>query len=83
LRIFVEALRSTLVGDSLTLKRFYRVTVEGELRRWTLVLEPLEQASQTLVESVRVSGEGHRVTMIETRAPDGDRSILVIAKVLP
>jgi hypothetical protein len=83
LRIFVEALRSTLAGDSITLKRFYRATVEGELRRWTLMLKPLDRASQTLIESVRVSGEGHRITMIETRAPDGDGSILVVTKVVP
>jgi hypothetical protein len=83
LRIFVEALRSTFVGDTITLKRFYRATVEGELHRWTMMLQPLDRASQNLVESVRVSGEGHRVTMIETRAPDGDGSILVITKVVP
>ena len=83
LRIFVEALRSTLGGDPITLKRFYRTTLEGELRRWTLMLRPLDPASQALVESVRVYGEGHRVTMIETRTPDGDGSILVLTKVVP
>lgn len=83
IRTYIVALRSTLMGDPIELKRFYRISIEGERRRWTLMLEPLERTSQTLVEQLRVSGEGDRVTGIETRAPDGDRSVLVITKELP
>ena len=78
LRAFVEAFRSTLANDVSTLKRFYRLTLEGEPRRWTLILRPSDSAMQELVESIRFSGEGEQVKTIETLAPDGDRSLMVL-----
>jgi hypothetical protein len=75
---FVEAFRSTLANDVVTLKRFYSVTLQGEPRRWVLILRPLDKATQELVESIRFSGEGEQVRVIEIRAPDGDRSVMVI-----
>jgi Outer membrane lipoprotein carrier protein LolA-like len=78
LQAFVEAFRSTLTNDVVTLKRFYSVTLQGEPRRWVLILRPLDKATQELVESIRFSGEGEQVKVIEIRAPDGDRSVMVI-----
>jgi hypothetical protein len=78
LQAFVEAFRSTLANDVVTLKRFYSVTLQGEPRRWVLILRPLDKATQELVESIRFSGEGEQVRAIEIRAPDGDRSVMVI-----
>ena len=78
LQAFVEAFRSTLANDVVTLKRFYSVTLQGEPRRWVLILRPLDKATQELVESIRFSGEEEHVKAIEIRAPDGDRSVMVI-----
>ena len=78
LQAFVEAFRSTLANDVVTLKRFYSVTLQGEPRRWVLILRPLDKATQELVESIRFSGEREQVRVIEIRAPDGDRSVMVI-----
>jgi hypothetical protein len=78
LRAFVEAFRSTLANDVVTLQRFYHVTLQGEPRRWVLILHPLDNAVQELVESIRFSGEGGQVRSIEILAPDGDRSVMVI-----
>ena len=78
LQAFVEAFRSTLANDVVTLKRFYSVTLQGEPRRWVLFLRPLDKATQEMVESIRFSGEGEQVRVIEIRAPDGDRSVMVI-----
>lgn len=78
LRAFIEAFRSTLANDVITLKRFYSVTLQGEPRRWVLILHPLDKAMQELVESIRFSGEREQVSIIEIKAPDGDRSVLVI-----
>jgi Outer membrane lipoprotein carrier protein LolA-like len=78
LRAFIEAFRSTLANDVITLKRFYSVTLQGEPRRWVLILRPLDKAVQELVESVRFSGEMEHVSTIEIQAPDGDRSVMVI-----
>jgi hypothetical protein len=78
LQVFVEAFRSTLANDVVTLKRFYSVTLQGEPRRWVLILRPLDKDTQELVESIRFSGEGEQVRVIEIRAPDGDRSVMVL-----
>ena len=78
LRVFIEAFRSMLANDVITLKRFYSVTLQGEPRRWVLILRPLDKAVQELVESVRFSGVMEHVSTIEIQAPDGDRSVMVI-----
>ncbi|MDQ6735653.1 MAG: outer membrane lipoprotein carrier protein LolA [Nitrospirota bacterium] len=75
---FVEAFRSTLTNDVVTLKRLYSATLQGDPRRWVLILRPLDQAVQELVESIRFSGEEEQVSRIEILAPDGDRSVMVI-----
>ena len=80
LQAFVEAFRSTLANDVVTLRHFYSVTLQGEPRRWVLILRPLDNATQDLVESIRFSGEGGHVRVIEIRAPDGDRSVMVITE---
>ena len=78
LRAFIEAFRSTLANDVITLRRFYGVTLQGEPRRWILILRPLDKAVQELVVSIRFSGEREQVRSIEVLAPDGDRSVMVI-----
>ncbi len=83
LRAFIEAFRSTLANDVVTLKRFYSVTLQGEPRRWVLMLRPLDKAVQELVESIRFSGEREHVGSIEILAPDGDRSVMVITTGAP
>jgi hypothetical protein len=79
LRAFIEAFRSTLANDVVTLRRFYSVTLQGEPRRWVLILRPLDKPVQEMVESIRFSGEREQVHSIEILAPDGDRSVMVIA----
>lgn len=83
LRAFIEAFRSTLANDVTTLRRFYRVTLQGDPRRWILILRPLDHDVQALVESIRFSGESERVSRIEILAPDGDRSVMVISTDAP
>jgi len=83
LRAFIEAFRSTLANDVITLKRFYNVTLEGEPRRWVLLLRPLDKAVQELVESIRFSGERESLGSIEIQAPGGDRSVMVITTGAP
>ncbi len=78
LQAFVEAFRSTLTNDVVTLRRFFSVTLQGEPRRWVLILLPLDHAAQELVESIRFSGEDGHVRRIEILAPDGDRSVMDI-----
>jgi len=83
LRAFIEAFRSTLANDVVTLNRFYSLTLQGEPRRWILILRPLDKAVQELVAFIRFSGEREQVRSIEILAPDGDRSVMVIATGAP
>jgi hypothetical protein len=83
LRAFIEAFRSTLANDVITLRRFYRMTLQGDPRRWVLILRPLDDAVQELVESIRFSGDRDQVRRIEILAPDGDRSVMVITTGAP
>jgi len=83
LRAFIEAFRSTLANDVITLRRFYSVTLQGEPPRWVLILRPLDKAMQELAESIRFSGEREQVRSIEILAPDGDRSVMVITTGAP
>ncbi|MEP6891443.1 MAG: LolA-related protein [Nitrospirota bacterium] len=83
LRAFIEAFRSTLANDVGTLKRFYRVTLQGEPRRWVLMLRPLDKSVQELVTSIQFSGEREQVSSIEILAPDGDRSVMLITTGAP
>jgi hypothetical protein len=83
LRGFIEAFRSTLGNDGITLRHFYRVTLQGEPRRWVLTLRPLDDAVQEMVESIRFSGERAQVRSIEILAPDGDRSVMIITTDAP
>ena len=83
LQAFIEAFRSTLANDVVTLKRFYSVTLQGEPRQWILNLRPLDKAVLELVESIRFSGEGEYLGSIEILAPGGDRSVMVITTGAP
>ena len=83
LRAVVEAFRSFLSNDVVTLKRGYGVTLQGEPRQWVLILRPQDRDAQELVEAIRFSGEGEQLKGIEILAPDGDRSVMVITTGTP
>jgi hypothetical protein len=83
LQAFVEAFRSTLGNDVHTLRRFYRVTLDGSPSQWVMTLQPLNQAMREVVELIRFSGEGEQVERIAILAPDGDESVMVITTGIP
>ena len=83
LRAFIEAFRSTLTNDVMTLRRFYNMTLQGEPRRWNLILRPLDASVQELAETIRFSGEREHIHRIEILAPGGDRSVMVMTTGLP
>lgn len=83
LRAFIEAFRSTLTNDVLTLRRFYSMTLQGEPGGWVLILHPLDASVQELAETIRFSGEREHIYRIEILAPGGDRSVMVLTTGLP
>ena len=80
---FVESFRSTLKGDLAALERFYRVTLEGGPQRWQLALTPRDPKMSTLIESVVISGGRGRISRIEVREAQGDRSVMTVLEDAP
>jgi outer membrane lipoprotein-sorting protein len=82
-RAFVESIRSTLAGDLATLTRFYEVKLDGEERRWRLLLKPRDPQMQELVSEIRMSGSRNWIEVVEIVETNGDRSVMTIARETP
>ena len=80
LRSFVEAFRATLTGDVAQLKKVYETTVDGTSRQWTLLLRPYDPAGKSMVDYLLLSGSDGHLTTIAIRAPDGDRSVMILRR---
>jgi len=80
LRSFVEAFRASFTGDATQLKTVYETTIEGDSRKWTLLLRPQEEAGRSVIDYILFSGAEGRVDTIAIRAPDGDRSVMTLRR---
>jgi hypothetical protein len=80
---FVESFRSTLKGDLAALERFYRVTLEGGPQRWQLALTPRDPKMNALIESILIGGGRGRISRIEVREAQGDRSVMTVLEDAP
>jgi hypothetical protein len=76
----VEGIRSTLAGDLATLRRFYQASVEGDAKRWRLILLPVDAKTLDVVREIRISGREDRVEEIETLETSGDRTVMTITE---
>ena len=77
---FVESFRSTLKGDLAALARFYRVALEGGPQRWQLSLTPRDPKMSALIEFIAIGGGGKRISRIEIREAQGDRSVMTVVE---
>jgi hypothetical protein len=75
---FVESIRATLAGDAAALRRVFAVDFTGTFADWQLSLVPLDAKLAATVRQVLLQGSGDEIRVIETRAADGDRSVLTI-----
>lgn len=78
LQAFIESIRGTLRGDLATLRRYYRVELEGVSTAWTVVLLPTDVDVGGLVRMIRIGGRGSRMLTVEVQEASGDRSLLRI-----
>jgi hypothetical protein len=81
--VLVESIRSTLAGDLALLQRFYEITLEGEERKWRLVLKPIDPKMQEMIREIRIGGSRSRVDSIEFFESAGDRSVMTITRDVP
>jgi hypothetical protein len=78
--VLVDSIRATLSGDGDALRRIFDVTSSGTLSHWQLVLQPRDPAQHALLQWMRVSGYGERITAIDTANNEGDRSEMTIVE---
>lgn len=81
--VFVESIRSTLAGDLDLLQRLYEVALEGDERKWRMVLKPGDPKMQEVVSEIRISGSRNWIGSIEFLEPGGDRSVMTITRDVP
>jgi hypothetical protein len=81
--VFVESIRSTLAGDLALLNHLYEVALEGDERKWRMVLKPADPKMQEVVSEIRLSGSRNWIGSIEFLEPGGDRSVMTITRDVP
>jgi len=80
LRWFVDAFRAGFTGDAAQLRQTYETSLDGNRRKWTLLLRPRDPAGQSMVDSIQFSGSEGRIETITIRTPDGDRSVMTLSE---
>jgi outer membrane lipoprotein-sorting protein len=78
LTALIAAVRGTLSGDTATLRRHFRTTVDGGAALWTLTLVPLDSRLATQVRELKIAGQGSDLRSIELWLAGGDRSLMSI-----
>jgi hypothetical protein len=75
---FIESMRSTLNGDAKTLERFYKVRLDGDERKWSLVLLPSDVEMAKFIRVIRIGGSKTQVRTVEIQEAGGDRTIMTL-----
>jgi len=81
--VFIESIRGTLAGDRASLEKTYNLALEGDARRWRLVLTPRDAQLTRIVTRIAISGAEAQVRRIEIEQADGDRSVMLVTPVPP
>jgi outer membrane lipoprotein-sorting protein len=68
-------------GDLESLRERYSISFDSTAERWTLDLEPRARALRSIIERVQFVGRGGNLTSMETREPNGDRTIVKFSEI--
>jgi Outer membrane lipoprotein carrier protein LolA-like len=74
----IDSIRATLAGDRASLEHFFKVTLDGSLEHWTLLLLPSDPSVGKSVKQIRIEGAQDAIHTVEIQQADGDRSLLTI-----
>ena len=80
LRSLVEAIRATQSGNQAALDRDYRLEFQGTPSDWILRLTPRAPEAAQYVSVIILHGQQAWIHSVETREPDGDRSLMTITE---
>jgi hypothetical protein len=79
----IDSIRATLAGDRASLERIFKVTFDGALDHWKLLLLPSDTAVAKSVKQIRIEGAQDAIRSVEIQQADGDRSLLTIGPEVP
>ncbi len=79
----IDSIRATLAGDRAALERIFKVTLEGDLDSWKLLLAPSDPTVAKGVKQIRIEGARDAIHSVEIEQADGDRSLLTIGPEIP
>ena len=74
----IDSIRATLAGDRASLEHLFKVTFDGTLEQWSLLLLPSDSAVAKSVRQIRIEGARDAIHTVEIQQADGDRSLLTI-----
>jgi len=79
---FVDSIRATLAGDRVALEKFYTLELTGSVEKWQLALTPKQARMISIISRIRIGGSHADVKTIDFEQADGDRSEMVITKII-
>ncbi len=79
----IDSIRATLAGDRTALERIFKVSLDGPLDHWTLLLLPLDATVGKSVKQIRIEGSKDDIHTVEIQQADNDRSVLTIGPEVP
>jgi outer membrane lipoprotein-sorting protein len=68
-------------GDLKSLRERYSISFDSNEESWTLDLEPRSRALRSIIERVQFAGKGRGLATMETREPNGDRTIMKFSEI--
>ena len=74
----IDSIRATLAGDRASLERLFKVSLDGTLDHWTLLLLPADATVARTVRQIRIEGTRDDIHTVEIQQADNDRSLLTI-----
>jgi hypothetical protein len=74
----IDSIRATLAGDRASLERFFKVSLDGTLDHWTLLLLPSDATVARTVRQIRIEGTRDDIHTVEIQQADNDRSLMTI-----
>jgi hypothetical protein len=74
----IDSIRATLAGDRASLEQLFKVTLDGDLESWKLLLVPSDAAVAKTIKQIRIEGRRDAIHSVEILQADGDRSVLTI-----
>ena len=80
-RALVGNLMVVFRGDLESMRARYLISFDSVGENWTLDLEPRSRAVRGVIEGIRFTGRGRKLTAMQTRESNGDRTIMSFSEI--